>query len=292
MATPGSVSKRPVESWADVGELRMRYLDWGGDGPPVVALHGLASSAHWYDIVAPLLRDQYRIFAPDQRGHGQTTQATTGYDWETLTTDVTGFMDHLGLDRAAVLGHSWGGNVATNLAARRPERVSQLVMIDGGFLGGRASGDATWEQFANRVRPRNVTGNREQFLDRLRNQLADCWSDELERVLQTMVYEDEEGRIRDILQPANHAQVIKAMWDEPPATVLPRILCPTMIVAAGPKPENAGSEFTIRRKEMVAAASRDLQNGLVHWIPNTIHDIGYDKPVELAHLIREFLGQG
>ena len=73
-----------MENWADVGDLRMRYLDWGGDGPPVMALHGLASSSHWYDIVIPLLRDHYRIIVPDQRGHGQTTQATTGYDWSTL----------------------------------------------------------------------------------------------------------------------------------------------------------------------------------------------------------------
>ena len=46
---------KPVEGWADVRDLRMRYLDWGGDGMPVLALHGLASSAHWYDIVAPML---------------------------------------------------------------------------------------------------------------------------------------------------------------------------------------------------------------------------------------------
>jgi pimeloyl-ACP methyl ester carboxylesterase len=69
------------ENWASIGELRVRYLDWGGDGVPVMMLHGLASSAHWYDLVAPQLRDQHRIIAPDQRGHGQTTQANIGYDW-------------------------------------------------------------------------------------------------------------------------------------------------------------------------------------------------------------------
>ena len=292
MATADPDVKWPVEKWADIGELHMRYLDWGGDGPPIMALHGLASSAHWYDIVARLLADDFRIISPDQRGHGQTTQATSGYDWATLSADVIGLMDHLGLDRADVLGHSWGGNVATNLGARHPGRVSHLVMIDGGFLGGRSSRDATWEEFSNRVRPRNVAGTREQFLDRLRNQLADCWSDELERIVQTMVYEDDEGQIRDILQPTNHAQVIRAMWDEPPSTVLSRITCPTMIVAAGPRPQNAGSDFAVTREQMVAAAALELQNGRVHWVPNTIHDIGYHKPVELAHLIREFLGQG
>ena len=48
----------PIELWAEIGELKVRYLDWGGDGEPLLALHGLASSAHWYDIVSPLLRDR------------------------------------------------------------------------------------------------------------------------------------------------------------------------------------------------------------------------------------------
>ena len=287
-----TVSGGPVEHWADVGDLRMRYLDWGGDGPPVVALHGLASSSHWYDIVIPLLRDHYRIIAPDQRGHGQTTQATTGYDWSTLSGDVAGLMDHVGMDKAAVLGHSWGGNVATNMAAHYSDRVNRVVMIDGGFLGGQNSRDTNWEEFSQRVRPRDVSGKREEFLDRLRVQLADCWSDDLERIVQTMVYEDAEGQIRDILHPDNHAQVIRAMWDQPPSTVLPRITCPAMIVAAGPRPDRAGSDFSIRREEMVAAAAGFLKDGQVHWIPNTIHDIGYHKPVELAGLIKSFIPQG
>ena len=287
-----TVSGGPVEHWADVGDLRMRYLDWGGDGPPVVALHGLASSSHWYDIVIPLLRGHYRIIVPDQRGHGQTTQATTGYDWSTLSGDVARLMDHVGMDKAAVLGHSWGGNVATNMAALYPDRVNRVVMIDGGFLGGQNSRDTNWEEFSQRVRPRDVSGKREEFLDRLRVQLADCWSDDLERIVQTMVYEDAEGQIRDILHPDNHAQVIRAMWDQPPATVLPQITCPAMIVAAGPRPDRAGSDFSIRREEMVTAAAGFLKDGQVHWIPNTIHDIGYHKPVELAGLIKIFIPQG
>ena len=287
-----TVSGGPVEHWADVGDLRMRYLDWGGDGPPVVALHGLASSSHWYDIVIPLLRDHYRIIAPDQRGHGQTTQATTGYDWATLSGDVARLMDHVGMDQATVLGHSWGGNVATNMAAHYPDRVNRVVMIDGGFLGGQNSRDTNWEEFSQRVRPRDVSGKRDEFLDRLRVQLADCWSDDLERIVQTMVYEDAEGQIRDILHPDNHAQVIRAMWDQPPATVLPQITCPAMIVAAGPRPDRAGSDFSIRREEMVAAAAENLKDGQVHWIPNTIHDIGYHKPVELADLIKGFIPAG
>ena len=182
--------------------------------------------------------------------------------------------------------------MATNLAASHPERVSRLVMIEGGFLGGASARDPDWETRKARIRPRDVSGTRKEFLDRLRTQLADCWSDELERILQTMVYEDEEGQMQDILRPDNHIQAMKTMFDQPPSKLLPRITCPTMIVAAGPKPEMAGADSAIRRREMVAVAAENLKNGRVHWISETIHDIGYDKPAELAGLIREFLAEG
>ena len=281
----------PEELWADIGDLKVRYLDWGGEGKPLLALHGLASSAHWYDIVAPLLQDRFHIYAPDQRGHGQTTAAPSGYDWKTLSEDLVGLLAHIGLDQVAVMGHSWGGNVATNFAANFPDRVSRLIMIDGGFLDGRLFPGASWEAFSQRVRPRDVTGNREEFLDRLRNQLGAIWNEEVERIVQTMVYEDEDGQIQDILRPENHAQTIRAMWDEPASVTMPRILCPTLIVPAGPTPERAGTEFAEVRRRMVEAAEKGLKNGRVHWITETIHDIGYHKPQELAQVIGDFLSE-
>ena len=282
---------KPSENWADVGELHMRFLDWCGEGLPVLALHGLASSAHWYDLVAPKLRDRYRIIAPDQRGHGQTTQANTGYDWQTLAADVTGLMDHLGITQAAVLGHSWGCNVAINLAARFPRRVNALAMIDGGLSGGRVVQATTWDEFRTRARPRDVSGTRVEFLDRLRQQLWFCWNEEVERIVQTMIYEDEQGQIQDILRPENHAQVMKAMFDEPTSTVWNQVQCPTLLIPAGPRPERAGAENARIKEERVKASIEGIENCRARWIPETIHDIGYDKPQELAQTILEFLAE-
>ena len=279
------------ELWAEIGELKVRYLDWGGSGEPLLALHGLASSAHWYDIVAPMLQERYHIYAPDQRGHGQTTSAPNGYDWQTLSDDLARLLDHIGLNQVAVMGHSWGGNVATNFAANYPDRVKRLIMIDGGFLDGRLFPGASWEAFSHRVRPRDVTGNREEFLERLRNQLGVIWNGEIERIVQTMVYEDQDGQIQDILQPENHAQVIRAMWDEPASVTMPRIQCPTLVVPAGPTPERAGTEFAETRRRMVDAAEKNLKDGRVYWVPETIHDIGYHKPQELAQVIGDFLAE-
>ena len=278
----------PTEHWANVRELRMRYLDWQGDGPPILALHGLASSAHWYDIVAPLLRDRYRIVAPDQRGHGQTTQSSDGYGWHSVASDAVGLLDLLGIEKAIVFGHSWGGNVAVATAAHYPERVAALVMIDGGFFSPQMIPGATWEAFSQRLSPRDVSGTRAEFLARMQGQLAMCWNEEIERIVQTMVYE-EDGQIYDILRPQNQAQVIRAMWDDPASDAWRRIECPSMIVPAGPSPDRANSDFAVTRRRMVNLAAENIPNCRVHWIPETIHDIGYHKPRELADAILAFL---
>ena len=278
----------PTEHWANVRDLRMRYLDWHGDGPPILALHGLASSAHWYDIVAPLLRDRYRIVAPDQRGHGQTTQATDGYGWHSVASDAVGLLDLLGIEKAVVFGHSWGGNVAVATAAHYPERVAALVMIDGGFFSPQMIPGATWEAFSQRLSPRDVSGTRAEFLARMQGQLAMCWNDEIERIVQTMVYE-EDGQIYDILRPQNQAQVIRAMWDDPASDAWQRIECPSIIVPAGPTAERANSDFAVTRRRMVNLAAENIPNCRVHWIPETVHDIGYHKRQELADAILAFL---
>ncbi len=163
MNTLGASDRSSAECWADIGEIRVRYLDWGGRGKPLILLHGLASSANWYDLVARHLKNEYRIIAPDQRGHGQTTQAGRGYDWGTLTKDVVGLMDHLSLPKAAVFGHSWGANVALNVAARAPDRVTALGLIDGGTSRGSGPRES-WEDVRARARPRNISGTREEFL--------------------------------------------------------------------------------------------------------------------------------
>ena len=290
MNTRETSDSSPSECWADIGKIRVRYLDWGGQGKPVILLHGLASSANWYDLVAPHLRNDYRVIAPDQRGHGQTTQAGSGYDWGTLTKDVVGLMDHLAIPKAAVFGHSWGANVAVNVAARAPDRVYVLGLIDGGTSRGSGARES-WEEVRARARPRNISGTREEFLDRLRTQLYFCWSDQVERIVQTMVYEDAEGAMQDILRPENHIQVMHAMWEEPSSEAYPNIVCPTLIIPAGPSAQQAGSERALVKQERVAAAEQAIKNSRIRWIPETVHDIGYHKPEELAQVIREFLDE-
>ena len=278
----------PEEKWVSVNDIDICYLDWGGEGEPLLALHGLASSSHWYDLVAPNLQAKYHVIAPDQRGHGKTTQADSGYDWETLASDAIALLDTLNISSASVFGHSWGATVALNVAARFPDRVTHLGLLDGGFSSNPTS-MGTWEDFKIRAKPRDVSGTREEFLSRLREQLSFCWNEDVERIVQTMVYEDKSGQINDILRPDNHQQVMRAIWEEPAASVYSKVNCPTILIPARPSRRRANSERALLKQEAVKYAEQTIPNCQVEWILETVHDLGYHKPQELSRVMENFL---
>jgi len=110
----------------------------GRAGRPVLAVHGLASNARlWDGVASALVADGHPVAAVDQRGHGLSDKPANGYDFATLTSDLVAVADHLGwvgARRPVVAGQSWGANVAVELAARHPDRVAALVLVDGGTI--------------------------------------------------------------------------------------------------------------------------------------------------------------
>jgi esterase len=105
---------------------------WGNERrPPVVMLHGLRAYGHWFDEFANSAADHFHLFAPDQRGRAGSDWAKDGrYDTESYVADLAGLADALGLRQFAIIGHSMGGTNAINFAARYPERVSALIIVD------------------------------------------------------------------------------------------------------------------------------------------------------------------
>ena len=118
-----------AKQFAHVGEARVAYRDQG-TGPPVVLLHGCPfSSFVWRNIIPALAEAGHRCLAPDLLGLGDTETAP-GADWSlpAQAAAVTGWLDVLGLERVAVVGHDHGGAVAQVLAATHPERIDRLVL--------------------------------------------------------------------------------------------------------------------------------------------------------------------
>ncbi len=112
--------------------VRLQYLDWGGTGPALVLIHGMGDNPHIFDDLAPAFTDRYRVIAYARRGHGRSTPRGP-YSTATLTDDLRGLLDGLGIRRASLAGWSMGGNEVTGMAGRYPQRVDRIVYLDGGY---------------------------------------------------------------------------------------------------------------------------------------------------------------
>jgi len=110
------------------GGPTVNYREWGRpDGAVVLLLHGLTASGRSWQNVAPVLGENFRVVAPDARGHGGS-QWMRDYSFELMRDDVVKLMEQLGILAAIVMGHSMGALTAYELAATRPELIRLLVL--------------------------------------------------------------------------------------------------------------------------------------------------------------------
>lgn len=132
----------PRDATLSVGNLRLHYLDWGDNGhPPMLLVHGGLAHAHWWDFLAPLMTDRYRVLALDLRGHGDSSwDEAANYGLSVHATDVLSFIRELDLDGVTLVGHSFGGQVAITCAAEIEKSLAALVVIDSQIrIGERAA---------------------------------------------------------------------------------------------------------------------------------------------------------
>ena len=115
---------------AMVNGFRMHYAV-GGEGPPVILLHGFPSTWYEWRYVMPELAKSHTVIVPDLRGLGDSGRPLTGYDKKTLASDITALADHLELGPVNILAHDWGVTIGYLFAASDPARVNSMVLVDG-----------------------------------------------------------------------------------------------------------------------------------------------------------------
>lgn len=101
-----------------------------GTGPAIVFVHGFGAAIDWWDDIAPELASDHQVIRIDLIGHGGTAAPRSGYSIERQAALVAAILDKFGIDRATVIGHSMGGEVATALAELKAQRIERLVLID------------------------------------------------------------------------------------------------------------------------------------------------------------------
>jgi 3-oxoadipate enol-lactonase len=109
-----------------------------GKGTPLVLLHGFPVDHHLWDDVVPLLTDTFDLIIPDLRGFGESATVNTPYTMDDFASDIDGLLDHLGIEKAAIVGHSMGGYVALAFARIYPELTQgRKIQVCGGCGGKR-----------------------------------------------------------------------------------------------------------------------------------------------------------
>lgn len=131
-AAPARAAAQPVERLIQANGVRLKVVDWGGRGPALVFLHGLADNTHTFDDLAPRFIDRYHVYAFDRRGHGGS-ELRGPFDTETLVTDLSTLLDSLGIGPVSLVGHSLAGYELIRFATRFPARTRALVFLDAGY---------------------------------------------------------------------------------------------------------------------------------------------------------------
>lgn len=285
----------PNERWVAGDGVRLHAREWSSPvarGPDLLLLHGLASSSHIWDLVAPILaRRGHRVVALDQRGHGRSAKPSSGYRLERFVADSAAAIRALGLSRPILVGHSFGANVALELAHRRPRSVRGLVLLDGGFLGLRERFD--WKTARQVLAPPDLRGTPlSEFLEFVRYELGGAIriTPEVEAVVLSLMRVDRHGNIHPRLSRANHLKILRALWEQDTPGLLRRVRVPTLVLAArsrDPVPDSAGF-----RQEKERAASRVRAIGghvRFEWIEG-IHDVPLQRPRAVSARIARFAG--
>jgi len=114
-----------------INDARIYYQAFGDKKPaqtPIVLIHGSTIDSHTdWDAVAPALAKQYSVFTPDCRGHGHSNNPRMSYSFRELADDVAAFVHAMGYEKAHIIGHSNGGNVALVTLMEHPEVVQTCI---------------------------------------------------------------------------------------------------------------------------------------------------------------------
>src|SRR5579859_628269 len=212
--------------FVDLQGYRMAYREWGAPAAAtaLVLIHGITSSSLSWVRVAPRLAAGRRVIAVDLKGHGDSDRPATGYRLADQADEVAGLCTALGLADVSLIGHSWGGGIALQLAARGDLPIKRLVLEDPAV--GQAS--QTPEQAAQREQMAafyvsSVGLSRDEADARARPNLALGWTEQ-----------DVAGKIDAAMKgsPASIRAVFSenGRWDL--ADRFAGLRCPTLLVRA------------------------------------------------------------
>lgn len=276
----------PADVYFDANGIRLHGIEWRGreGAHPVLMLHSVGGNCwSWYPLgrrLAARFGDAVRIVALDHRGCGDSERPDTGYDPATCAADVLAVAEQLGAGPTTLIGHSRGGWMSAYLAARFPERVAGLVLVDPARLvwPSQEAADAFYDRVGGGLGPFDSFDEalaRAQRLDPLA-----VWSEDRRRGLRFGLRE-ENGKLVGKMSPSVLAQLraVRLGGDEV-GPYLSRVTAPTLLLVA--------STSDARRQGEKLAYRDGIREAVVRFFP-TSHYMHQDAPDDIATTVADFL---
>lgn len=253
-----------------INGVLLHYRLAGPAGAPVLALvNSLGTDARIWDGVIARLSPRYRILSYDKRGHGLSDTPSGDYALEDHIDDLTGLLDHLGIDKLALAGVSVGGLIAQGFALRARDRLAALILCDTAPKVGDAAG---WNARIDTVRKDGLAAIADMVMDRWfspgfqqqrTNELA-LWRNLFLRS-----------------DPKGYAATCATLRDTDLTTDISRIVTPTLVVA--------GEADRSTPPDLVRACATAIAGARFQTMPDVGHIPSIEQPAELAALIEGFL---
>lgn len=256
-------------------------------GAPWLLVHGLASNARMWDGVARRLAEAgHRAVAVDQRGHGLSDAPDDGYDFATVVEDLRLLARACGLVRPVLVGQSWGGNVVLAAAAEYGDDLAGVAAVDGGTIDLQAR-FPRWEDCAEQLAPPLLDGMSAVRLEaRLRRMLAD-WPDEGIAGAMANFAVREDGTVRPHLRRDRHMQILRALWEQRPRTLYPRVGAPVVLISA----DTSDHGWTAEKRASLDEAAASLDAVRIEWLTGH-HDLHAEQPDAVTGILLDAVRDG
>jgi len=252
----------------------------GGAAAPLLLVHGLASNCRtWEGVAARLVELGHPVASVDQRGHGRSDKPDDGYDFATLCADLVRVLDGVGFDRAVVAGQSTGGNIAVELAARRPDRLVGVAGVDGGSLE-LSRQWPEWEPCRAAMAPPRLAGTPASTVEGWIRGSHPDWSEWAVEATMANFELLPDRTIRPWLTFERHLLILRSLWEHRPSVVVPTLEVPLLLALA-----DSGDSWTEQKRALADELTASSPPVRVEWFSPGDHDLHLQYPLELADLL-------
>jgi pimeloyl-ACP methyl ester carboxylesterase len=220
----------------------LQVTRWPGrreDAPVVLAVHGITANSRSWDVVARCLDGAVTLLAPDLRGRGLSGNLPGPYGMNVHIADLLAVLDALGLPRVTMLGHSMGAFVACLLAARRPDRATSVVLVDGGVsfpvppeLDPDAALDAIVGPALDRLQMTFASRQAYRTFWQQHPAFRDCWSPDIDTYVQYDLVGAPPGLSSSCNATAVRTDGRELLVEADLASAVHRLRCPTVLLWA------------------------------------------------------------